>query len=229
MSRQIMTSKGFPARWRIVLRDQQRANLLRQWVASGAAVLLAIVAFLIWGPLGLGSSSPTGNGPLFMGSYGLDSGPGSGRERIGIIIPILSSSHSTIVIDGIQLIGGAGYPAPRYFALRVIAYTQCAGAWPLRRTRQGFVLAGCPGSDLGPLVGHRVHWTGRFANSEAVAEVSPPKQKSCWVLTGLVVRYHIAAVRYQGSYPDAMVTCRGIAIQVEQVLMDKAAAERPRS
>ena len=27
-------------------------------------------------------------------------------------------------IDGIRLIGGAGYPAPRFFALRVMAQTQ---------------------------------------------------------------------------------------------------------
>jgi len=27
-------------------------------------------------------------------------------------------------IDGIRLIGGAGYPAPRFFALRVMAQTR---------------------------------------------------------------------------------------------------------
>src|SRR5258706_9962092 len=74
--------------------------------------------------------------------------------------PILSSSHSTVVIDGIQLVGGAGYPAPRPFALRVIDYNQCAGPWPLRRTRLGLVLDGCNAYDLGPLVGHQVHWSG---------------------------------------------------------------------
>jgi len=87
----------------------------------------------------------------------------------------------------------------------------------------------CGAYDLGSLVGHRVHWSGPAEQSEAVAEVSPPKPKCCWVLTGLVVRYHIGDVRYQGTYPDAMVGCRGIAIQLERALMQEAAAERPRS
>ena len=113
-----------------------------RWIAGGAAILLAAAAFLIWGPPGLGSGSPPGNGPLFIGSYGIDSGPGDGREQIGIIIPILSSSHSTIVIDGMQLIGGAGYPAPRFFALRVIDYNRAPG-------RGHF---GVPGTDLCSMV-----------------------------------------------------------------------------
>jgi hypothetical protein len=111
-----------------------------RWMAGGAAILLAAAAFLIWGPLGGGS--PPGNGPLFMGSYGLDGGPGDGREQIGIIIPILSSSHSTVVIDGIQLVGG---------------------------------------------------------------------------------------VRYRATYPDAMVTCQGLAHSREWAVMEQAAADRPGS
>ncbi len=197
----------------------------REWIAGGAAILLAAAAFLIWGQLGGGS--PPGNGPLFMGSYGLDGGPGDGREQIGIIIPVLSSSHSTVLIDGIRLVGGAGYPAPRPFALRVIDYNQCAGAWPLRRTRHGLVLDGCSAYDLGPLVGHHVHWSGGEEQSEAVAEVSPPGPRSCWVLTALVVRYHVGGVRYRGTYPDAMVTCRGLAHSREWAVMEQAAAERP--
>lgn len=200
-----------------------------RWVAGGAAILLAAVAVLIWGPPGIGRSSPSSSGPLFMGSYGLDSGPGDGREPIGIIIPILSSGHATIVIDGIRLIGGAGYPAPRPFALRVIDQNQCAGALPLRRTRHELVLDGCNAYDLGPLIGHQVRWSGGYARSEAVAEVSPPQPHNCWVLTALVVRYHIGSVRYRATYPDAMVTCRGMARQEEWNIMTEAADERPRS
>ncbi len=199
------------------------------WVAGGTAILLAAVAFLIWGPPGIGSSSPAGTGPLFMGSYGLDSGPGDGREPIGIIIPILSSAHATIVIDGIRLIGGAGYPAPRPFALRVIDQNQCAGALPLRRTRHGLVLDPCNAYDLGPLIGHQVRWSGRQARSDAVAEVRTPQPNSCWVLTALVVRYHIESVRYRATYPDAMVTCRGTARQEEWNVMMEASDERPGS
>ena len=198
------------------------ATPFARWIAGGAGILLAAAAFLIWGPPGLGSGSPAGNGPLFIGSYGSDGAPG-GREQIGIIIPILSSSHSTIVIDGMKLIGGAGYPAPRFFALRVIDYNQCAGPWPLRRTRHGLVLDGCNAYDLGPLIGHQVHWSGGDSQSEAVVEVGPPGPHSCWVLTGLVVRYHIGNVRYWATYPDATVNCRGLALSKVQDLMWQAA------
>jgi hypothetical protein len=198
-----------------------------RFVAGGAAVVLAIAAFLFWGQPGLGHSSPAGKGPLFMGSYGMDGGPAPGTERIGIIIPIRSSSHSTIVIDGIRLIGGAGYPAPRIFALRVIAYNLCAGAWPLRRARHGFVLDGCGADDLGPLVGHRVHWSGSDPQTDAVAEVNPPRPRSCWALTAVVVRYHVAGLHYRGTYPDAMATCRGLPIPRERAVLQEAAAERP--
>jgi len=194
---------------------------------AGGVVVLAVAAFLIWGPPGLGSSSPRGNGPLFIGSYAGDGGPAPGTERIGIITPIRSSSHSTIVIDGIRLIGGAGYPAPRYFALRVFAYTQCSGAWPLRRTPHGFVLDGCGADDLGPLIGHRVHWTGPLEKSLAVFEVSPPKPHSCWVLTALIVRYHVADQRYRAVYPDATVTCRGLPIPRAQDVLLEAMDEAP--
>src|SRR5258708_35456450 len=72
-----------------------------RWMAGGAAILLAAAAFLIWGPLGGGS--PPGNGPLFIGSFGLDGGPGAGRGQLGIIIPLLSVRHSTDGTDRSQL------------------------------------------------------------------------------------------------------------------------------
>ena len=92
-------------------------------VAGGAAVLLAAVAFLIWGPLGLGSGPPPGNGPLFM--------------------------------------------------------------------------------------------------------VRPPKPHGCWVLTALVVRYHVGDVRYRATYPDASVVCRGLDQSEVWAVMMQADAERP--
>jgi hypothetical protein len=164
---------------------------------------------------------------LFIGSYGLDSGPGNGKQPMGLIIPINSKAHARIVIDGIRLIGGAGYPAPRSFALRVIAYNQCAGVWPLRRTTHGLVLDGCGAQDLGPLVGHRVHWTGprTVDQSEAVAEVWPPGPRNCWVLTHVAVRYHIGAQRFSAIYPAPMVTCAGIERTIEQNIMEQAAQE----
>ena len=194
------------------------------WRAVGVAVLAA-AGFAGWGLFAVGGGPSRGNGPLFMGSYGLDGGPDG--KPVGIIIPIISAAHATIVIDGIRLIGGAGYPAPRPFALRVIGYTQCAGAWPLRRTERGLVLDGCGVPDLGPLIGHRVHWSGTLAQSEAVAEVGPPRPRNCWVLTHVGVRYHVGTQRFSAIYPDAMVTCTDVALPiVHDVMWDAAKAAR---
>jgi hypothetical protein len=89
------------------------------------------------------------------------------------------------------------------------------------------VLDGCGVDDLGLLVGHRVHWGGDPSLTEAVAEVYPPKPHSCWVLTALVVRYDVAGRRYRATYPDAMATCRGLAIPQERAVLRAAGAARP--
>ena len=191
------------------------------WQVTGIAAVLVAAAFAAWGAFGPRGAVSGGNGPLFIGSYGIDSGPGDGKQPMGIIVPISSKAHATIVIDGIRLIGGAGYPAPRPFALRVIAYTQCAGVWPLRRTGRGLVLDGCGALDLGTLIGHRVHF-GTY-QSEAVAEVWPPGPRNCWVLTHVAVRYHIGAQRFSAIYPAPMVTCEGIATTIERRIMLQAA------
>jgi hypothetical protein len=196
------------------------------WRVGGIAAMLAAAAFAAWAAFGPRAVS-SGNGPLFIGSYGIDSGPGNGKRSMGLIIPISSKAHATIVIDRVRLIGGAGYPAPRSFAVRVIAYTQCAGLWPLRQTDHGLVLDGCNAQDLGPLVGHRVRWTGpgTVDQTEAVAEVLPPGPRNCWVLTHVAVHYHIGAQRFSAIYPAPMVTCAGIGRTIEQNIMDQAALE----
>ncbi|HEX7996271.1 MAG TPA: hypothetical protein VF506_20320 [Streptosporangiaceae bacterium] len=196
------------------------------WRLGGIAAVLACVAIASWVAFGPRAAS-SGNGPLFIGSYGLAGGPDNQKQPVGFIIPIISKARATIVIDRVRLIGGAGYPAPRSFALRVIAYTQCSGVWPMRRTGRGLVLDGCGAEDLGPLVGHRVHRTGHGTadRTEAVAEVRPPGPRNCWVLTRVAVRYHIGAQRFSAIYPATMVTCTGIGLTIEQNIMDRAAQE----
>lgn len=208
--------------------EPRRTGRLK-WRAVGIAAVLAAAALAAWAAFGPRAVSG-GNSPLFIGSYGLDSGPGSGKQPMGLIIPITSKAHSTIVIDRVRLIGGAGYPAPQPFALRVIAYTQCAGVWPLRRTGHGLVLDGCGTQDLGPLVGHRVHRTGPgiVDQTEAVAEVGPPGPRNCWVLTRVAVRYHVGTQRFSAIYPAAMVTCAGVGRAIEQNIMEQAAQEAVR-
>ncbi|HEX9034633.1 MAG TPA: hypothetical protein VF834_22545 [Streptosporangiaceae bacterium] len=205
--------------------EPQRAGRL-WWRLACIAGVLAMAAFAAWGAFGAHGGAYGVNGPLFIGSYGLDGGPGNGKQPLGIIIPISSKAHATILIDGIRLIGGVGYPPPRPFALRVIAYNQCAGAWPLRRTGHTLVLDGCGAHDLGPLISHRVHF-GTY-QSEMVAEVWPPRPRSCWVLTHVAVRFHIGAQHFSAIYPDATVTCEGIATTIERTIMQQAAEEAVR-
>jgi hypothetical protein len=85
----------------------------RRVVILLAAGLLAIGAFLLWGPIGLG------NGPLSAAVYATVGGPYSGSGPVGFVIPIHNSGNAPAVIDGVDLIGGTHYPGPHVLGLDV--------------------------------------------------------------------------------------------------------------
>src|SRR5229473_491475 len=68
--------------------EPRRAGRL-WWRVAGIAAVLAAAAFAAWGAFSPRAVSG-GNGPLFIGSYGLDGGPGNGKQPMGLIIPISS-------------------------------------------------------------------------------------------------------------------------------------------
>lgn len=148
-------------------------------IVLAAVGLLAIGAFLYWGPIGLG------NGPL-SAALGAAEGSGySGHGLLGFVIPIQNSGATPAVIDGLDLIGGTSYPRPHLLGLEALTSGACGGAWPSHPAAQGFLLTGCGGTDAGPLIGRTVDGpTPRNSfGFPAAAEVTGPRPGTCWVLT----------------------------------------------
>jgi hypothetical protein len=103
------------------------------------------------------------------------------RQPVGFIIPIHNSGSAPAVIDAVEVIAGTRYDTPHVIALRILTRSDCGGAWPARQTSRGFELSGCGGPDSGPLIGHAV----------AAAVVAAPRRAACWVMTKIVVHYHV--------------------------------------
>jgi hypothetical protein len=176
----------------------------RRWryIAGVVVALLAIGAFLLWGPIGIG------NGPLSMGVWATQSWPDPGLSPIGTIIPVNNSGGSPAVIDAVQLVGNTRYPAPRLIALELLTSGKCGGAWPARSAGHGFVLAGCGGTDGGPVIGHAFGPTPAISfGYPAAAELAAPQAGGCWVLTAVVVHYHVGIRSYVATDPDGLVVC----------------------
>jgi hypothetical protein len=180
----------------------------RRWpyIAGLVVALPAVGAFLLWGPIGIG------NGPLSMGAWDTSSWADTGLSPIGTIIPVNNSGHAPAVIDAVQLVGNTRYPAPRLIApLELLTSGKCGGAWPARSAGHGFVLAGCGGTDHGPVIGHAFGPTPAVGfGYPAAAELAAPKA-GCWVLTAVVVHYHVGIRHYVVTDPDGLVVCTGSA------------------
>lgn len=78
--------------------DHPKGTSVRAWsgrrrrvIIVVTAGLLALGAFLLWGPVGLG------NGPLSVAFYGTQDSVHSGRGPVGFVIPIHNSGDSYAV------------------------------------------------------------------------------------------------------------------------------------
>lgn len=173
--------------------------------AAGVAALAA-GAFLLRGP-GSGQVNATA-GRVTMGTID----PSGVPEGFIIAVPP-GFGHARAVIDGVDLIGGTRYDGPHALALGVLASPmRCNGPWPAWQTRTGFAWscpADRPSETLGPLIGHAFgpqpppYWWGY----PAAVEVSPPRPGTCWVLTRVVVRYHVGSRHYTSSTPYRLAVC----------------------
>lgn len=177
----------------------RRTRRRRRAVLAAAAIVLAAAVFALWGPVGLG------NGPLNAGEGAIEGGSDPHGTPVGFIIPVTNSGRAPAVIDGVDLIGRTQYDAPRLLALGVLTTARCGGTWPARRTRNGFVLAGCGGPRTGPLIGRPIsHDTTEFP---AAVEVAAPQPGSCWVMTAIVVHYHVGIRHYSATDPYRLAEC----------------------
>jgi hypothetical protein len=174
----------------------------RHWVIIlAAAGLLAAGAFLLWGPIGLG------NGPL-SASLGYQSGAVRAGSPGGLVIPIYNSGDSPAVVDGLDLISGTSYPGPHVLGLEVLTSGACLDIWPVRPAARGFVLVGCGGTDAGPLVGHAVGPTERVSPGfPAAVEIAAPPPGTCWVMTRIVVHYHVGIRHYSATGAAGLAVC----------------------
>jgi len=197
LSIETMTDVSLPARFK------RRKRIIIPVVFA----LLAVGAFLQWGPVGLG------NGPLVMGD-GADGGSTMSQARPAPFADlILYSGSEGATIDGITLVNLTSYPTPRLVATELVLadMSQCTFGSAGKAAR-GFGVAGC-GSPryVSPLIGRQL--ASQPANGvmsyAAGLKMSPPKSGGCWVLSGLVVHYHIGIRHYSAAEPLSTVVCAG--------------------
>jgi hypothetical protein len=174
----------------------------RRLLVTAAIGVLVVGAFLLWGPIGLG------NGPLSAAMYATVGGPDSSGGPVGFMIGMHNSGQGPAVIDGIELVGATSYPAPRLLSLVVLTSGRCGGPWPARQTKRGFVLAGCGGKDSGSLIGHPIGPTLPHSfGFPGAAEVTAPYPGTCWVLTEIIVHYHVGIRYYTATDPYELAVC----------------------
>ncbi len=183
----------------------------RRVLIATVTVVVAVGAFLEWGPIGLG------NGPLQMGMTGAGFGGISSRLPVAIATPIRNSGGTSLVIDGVQLVGNSSYPAPHVLAMEAMSNTLCGDLSPVRTTAAGFVLTeGCGGRPLGPLYG-RVIGSQDSTNVFAAFELRPPRPGGCWLMTRIVTHYHVGLRHYVASAPFVVAACAGSSARAETI------------
>jgi hypothetical protein len=190
-----MTDVSWRARW---MRQ-------RRIIIPMIAALVAIGAFLIAGPIGLG------NGPLsVLGGGGAGQMTDAGPGPVAISLLLANSSRGRPIIDAVELIGGTSYPAPRELGLDVeIEQPQCSEVGPAHLEGHGFVLDGCGNRDRGPLIGRSVG--ARSQGFLGAAEIAAPRRGTCWVMTKVVIRYHVGFRHYAATDHYALTVCaRGV-------------------
>ena len=167
--------------------------------------LLAIGAFLRWGPIGLG------NGPLVMGGTGVDTM--SLPRPVPFADLILYSGTGSATIDRITLVNRTSYPTPRLISTELVSadMTQCTFG-PAGTAAKGFGVAGCGDSRyVSPLIGRQLPQqpANGVISYAAGIKMSAPKSGGCWVLTDIVVHYHIGIRHYSADEPLGTVVCAG--------------------
>jgi hypothetical protein len=174
-------------------------------------------AFLLWGPIGIGS------GPLGVGIGATVGESDVSQTPVGFIVPMYNPGGSAAVVDSVDLVGGTRYPTPRILALGVLSSSACGSPFPARATSSGFVMVGCGGRYRGPLIGRSIGQTQRISSGfPAAAEAAAPQPGTCWVLTKVIVHYHVGIRHYTTAGPFEIVVCAAGATAQENAAMKAA-------
>ncbi|HSR86530.1 MAG TPA: hypothetical protein VLM11_20335 [Streptosporangiaceae bacterium] len=165
---------------------------------AALAVLLAVGAFLLWGPIGLG------NGPLGVasmdGRFGL-----STSQPTGFVATLVNTGGSAAVIDDVTVTSAAGYAPVRVLTVRVARNSNYGCVDTLmssvaRCARPPFEAAArftvVPRANTAP---------GDRGGPALVIEIASPPTASCAVLTAVVLHYHVGIRHYAATVPQGFV------------------------
>ena len=178
-----------------------RWRRLRHIMVLVVNVLPIIGAFLLWGPIGLG------NGPLGVRWDGTVGWLDPGEKPAALVLPLFNSGGSPAVVDSVELVGGTRYATPRLAHIEVVSETSCA--WPAQPDGHGFALGGCHDArDQGPLRAAASGLTPRPSRGvQAVAVAPAPRPGTCWVITKIVIHYHVGIRHYAATDIFTIAVC----------------------
>jgi hypothetical protein len=175
----------------------------RRWPLVAAAVTLISLlaaAFLLWGPIGLGSGPLTVDAP----SGGQILGP---RDQAwGMMVPVRAGTAGA-VIDQVTVVGGAGYGRPRVLSVLEVRDRpgQCGGTFRWQGSES--ILSLCAVGGLHRLIGARL--PGNNPGVDMVIKVgSSVSPGGCWTVTAIVVRYHVGIRHYTLTSTADFAACK---------------------
>lgn len=189
-----VTDTSLPGRWK----------RRRRFIILVIAVLAAAGAFAAWGPIGIGPG-PIGH-PYFSSTGGLVS-----RSQPAMFVEPIDAGHSGAVIDSIAVVSDGSYPAPHVISIRGDGDQMCGGMWPLTGSENFY--AACTTGRLVPLIGRAVPASSHvnldmgpidYPGIGAAIETAPPGPDGCWMITAVVVRYHVGIRHYTATQVNDM-------------------------
>ncbi|HTA10996.1 MAG TPA: hypothetical protein VK836_20930 [Streptosporangiaceae bacterium] len=196
-----------------------RLRRFRRSIVAAVAVLPIVGAILLWGPIGLG------NGPLGVRWDGTVGWLDPGETPAALVLPLFNSGGSPAVVDSVELVGGTPYATPRLAHIEVVSQTSCAGAWPAQPDGHGFALGGCRDArDQGPLLGRSIgpYTAPDSRGVQAVAIAAAPRPGTCWVISKIVIHYHVGLRHYAATDVFTIAVCGQGASSKEAPAIDAA-------
>jgi hypothetical protein len=171
-------------------------------IVPAIAALLAVGAFLLFGPVGLG------NGPLGVpaidGRFGL-----STAQPTVYVATLVNVGGSTAVIDGVTVITARGYAPARVLGVRVAGHSSYGCVYALMQD-----VAGCARppftAPAGFAVAPRANTApGSRGGPALVIEMAAPPAARCVALTAIVLHYHVGIRQYTATVPQGFVWACG--------------------
>jgi hypothetical protein len=142
---------------------------------------------------------------------GMDAPPRARWKRARRVIV----ERSGAVIDGIEVLSDGSYPAPHVISISGDRQQACGGPWPVTG-RQNFYRA-CAAGGLVPLLGRAAPARSRvdvpglgpvtYPGIGAPIKAAPPGRAGCWMVTSIVIHYHVGIRHYTATYGTSLTAC----------------------